>query len=445
MHVGILIPELRGHLNPTACLARHLVARGHTVSLFGSEKLRPWADSAGAGLIRLAGLEETEAGFQQLGRLSGLSAMKFTGALMQQVARVTRQQLPAAMGDAGVDVLLVDQFSPAGAVVAEECGLSYVVLCNALACYVTDSVPPAALGWRHRRGWLARLRNRLGNGLALALFDRFAGARQPGGVSTALLGEDSTRHGLAHVAQQPAWFALPGERMPAHFHATGPWHGARRDDHLDFPWHRLDGRPLVYASMGTLQNKLGHVYAAIAEAARGLDAQVVIALGGYAPWRLGIPIPENVIVVPYAPQLPLLDRAALAITHAGMNTVLECLARGVPMVTLPVTNDQPGVARRAERLGVSEFLRVGCVTPGRLRGLIGRVLGEPSYRLAAKGCQARIGRVDGAAAAADVIERAVTAGRPVVSGERERFASGGSVLFNRDFRRGWGNGQPAAR
>jgi len=49
------------------------------------------------------------------------------------------------------------------------------------------------------------------------------------------------------------------------------------------------------------------------------------------------------IVVEFAPQLELLKRAALCITHAGLNTALECLSNGLPMVAIPITNDQPGL------------------------------------------------------------------------------------------------------
>lgn len=47
-----------------------------------------------------------------------------------------------------------------------------------------------------------------------------------------------------------------------------------------------------------------------------------------------------------APQLELLKRASVCITHAGFNTVIESLANGVPQVAIPITHDQPGVAAR---------------------------------------------------------------------------------------------------
>jgi UDP:flavonoid glycosyltransferase YjiC (YdhE family) len=76
----------------------------------------------------------------------------------------------------------------------------------------------------------------------------------------------------------------------------------------------------------------------------------------------------------------LLKRATLCITHAGLNTTLESLAHGVPMVAIPIGYDQPGVVARIAHHGTGEFLEVDELTTDRLRGLIEKVLHDPSYR-----------------------------------------------------------------
>lgn len=57
-------------------------------------------------------------------------------------------------------------------------------------------------------------------------------------------------------------------------------------------------------------------------------------------------LPSNAVVVQEAPQLKLLGKAALCVSHAGLNTVLEALTAGVPQVAIPVAYDQFGVAAR---------------------------------------------------------------------------------------------------
>src|ERR1700684_2028273 len=98
--------------------------------------------------------------------------------------------------------------------------------------------------------------------------------------------------------------------------------------------------------------------------------QMVLSVGrNFNPRDLGR-IPSNAIVVRTAPQIDLLKRAALCITHAGLNTALEALAQGVPMVAIPVGFDQPGVAARIGYHGVGEFIEVGNLTARRLSELI---------------------------------------------------------------------------
>jgi MGT family glycosyltransferase len=176
---------------------------------------------------------------------------------------------------------------------------------------------------------------------------------------------------------------------------------------VPFPWERLTDKPLIYASLGTLVNGLDNVYTHILEAVEPLeDVQVVLSVGkNINPESLG-PIPSNTIVVRSAPQIELLKRAALCITHAGLNTALESLAHGVPMVAIPIGYDQPGTAARIAHHGTGDFIEVDELTTDRLRSLIEKVLHDLSYRERADYFQNVISKTRGLDVAADVIEQA---------------------------------------
>jgi MGT family glycosyltransferase len=122
-------------------------------------------------------------------------------------------------------------------------------------------------------------------------------------------------------------------------------------------------------------NGLQKVYKTVLRAVEQLpEIQVVLTVGqNVKPQCLGT-IPSNVIVVPAAPQIELLKRAALCITHAGLNTALESLAQGVPMVAIPIGYDQPGVAARIAHHGVGEFVEIEDLTVEGVRELIEKVL-----------------------------------------------------------------------
>ncbi len=161
--------------------------------------------------------------------------------------------------------------------------------------------------------------------------------------------------------------------------------------------------------MGTLQNGVLQSFRVIAEACAGLELQLVISLGGGQNPSLLPDLAGNPVVVGYAPQLDLIRRSALTISHGGLNTALEALAWGVPLVVLPVAYDQPGVGARVEWSGVGRSIPIGRLTVARLRDAVSAVLGEPAYRERANRLRSTIEAADGLNRAADLIGAAFDA------------------------------------
>jgi zeaxanthin glucosyltransferase len=117
-------------------------------------------------------------------------------------------------------------------------------------------------------------------------------------------------------------------------------------------------------------------------------------------------LPANSIVVKNAPQIELLKRSALCITHAGLNTALESLTQGVPMVAIPVSIDQPGVAARIAYTKTGAYVSLRELSTSRLSTLIDDVLGNPKYRQNANKMREAIVRTNGLEMAADLLEQA---------------------------------------
>jgi zeaxanthin glucosyltransferase len=184
--------------------------------------------------------------------------------------------------------------------------------------------------------------------------------------------------GRPWITQCPREFDFESSHWPKQFHYAGPFHDGEGRQELSFPWSRLTGEPIVYASMGTVQNGNADVFRTIVAAVRKHKSavQLVLSIGNVVrPEQIG-PVPKNAIVVNHAPQLELLKKASVCITHAGFNTVLEALTQGVPQVAIPVTNDQPGVAARiaAHQTGVVAPLEK--ITVSHLSTLVDEVLSK---------------------------------------------------------------------
>jgi zeaxanthin glucosyltransferase len=420
-HFGIICPVATGHLNPMTTLGYELQQRGHRVTLFGIPDAH--AKTLAAGLeFCVIGEREFPAGssaasFAELGKLSGLAALKYTITLFQQVTVMLLREAPKAISAAGVELLLVDQTSFGGGTVADVLKLPFISVSCALMLNREPGIPPINLNWSYNPAWWAKLRNQFGyrllSRITKPVVNTVAEYRREWQLPPHLEPND-TYSKLAQICQQPAEFEFPRQHLPQCFHFTGPYSRADSREPADFPFEKLTGQPLIYASMGTLQNKLIGVFENIAEACVGLDAQLVIALGGGNPASL-TNLPGSPLVVGYAPQLELQQKATLTITHAGMNTALESLSNGVPMVAIPIANDQPGVAARIAWTGTGEVITLPKLTSSRLQAAIEKVLTEDSYKQNAVKLQTAIHRAGGVSRAADLVERVAQTGQPVLA------------------------------
>lgn len=90
-------------------------------------------------------------------------------------------------------------------------------------------------------------------------------------------------------------------------------------------------------------------------------------------------IPKNFTVLPSVPQVQVLQRASLFITHGGMNSVHEALVTGTPMVVVPQASDQRWVAERVQGVGAGVLLEKQQITPERLARAVDQVFANPSY------------------------------------------------------------------
>ena len=98
-----------------------------------------------------------------------------------------------------------------------------------------------------------------------------------------------------------------------------------------------------------------------------------------------------------------------------MNTTLESLNNGVPMVAIPITNDQPGVAARIAWTGTGEVIPLAKVTVKTLQTVIKKVLTEDSYKKNTLRLQEAMKQADGVNRAADIIEQVIATGKPVLA------------------------------
>lgn len=180
----------------------------------------------------------------------------------------------------------------------------------------------------------------------------------------------------------PTWIGETGRDLGVrHFRAPPIEAQAARP-----PW--LDslgvGRPLVYATLGTVFNKLRSMRGAMLEAVAELDADVLMTVGrDVDPIELGT-VPDNVRLESFVPQSVVLARASLVVSHAGLGTMLGAIYHGLPMVVIGIDGDQPVNAHRAAEVGVAVALERNEADAPAILDAANRVLFEPGVRAAAR-------------------------------------------------------------
>jgi MGT family glycosyltransferase len=150
----------------------------------------------------------------------------------------------------------------------------------------------------------------------------------------------------------------------------------------------LNESKLIYISLGTIFNTDIKVFQKIIKSLEmfsnsNFKIHAVISVGSKSFQKLNkTKYDNNIIIVPFAPQIALLKRAHLFITHSGMNSISETIEYGVPCICLPQgeATDQPFVARRVTNdLKIGLQLQSDRFTVNQMYNAINEVLSNNNY------------------------------------------------------------------
>ncbi|MEN0015952.1 MAG: nucleotide disphospho-sugar-binding domain-containing protein, partial [Solirubrobacteraceae bacterium] len=329
------------------------------------------------------------------------------------LARLTRDALladaVATLRAWSPDVVLIDSMAPWGLVAARQLGLPVVTSTSSFVVHGGLGTTPDAIVDIARRlpGGVAALASMTRSRVVL----RHAAGVDPGGPIRLLSNRADATVVYTSRALQPG-----ADRLGPDVHYVGATIADPHPDGLAADGaapHRSaadaalldavgDG-PLIYVSLGTLYNDRPAFYRACIDALALPGRPLVLSIGARTDRAELGPLPPGVHVTRFAPQLELLRRAELFVTHGGMNSVHEALWHGVPMVVFPQAADQPVVGARIAALGAGRVLRGREPSAAAIRDAAARVLagGVAAGRAAGLGATLRDG--GGAQRAADLI------------------------------------------
>lgn len=416
-HFGVVAPAFYSHSQALQALASALIDRGHRVTFFQPADARRWLADPRIGFHALGAVSHPPGSLDAVLRRAATSnnPLRLRG-VIRDLCRTTRMlchELPTALAHAGVDALLCDQMEAAGGLVAEAIGMPFVSVACALPVNREPDIPlpvmPFAYGQDERSRRLYVASQRVYDGLMWPLRGVIRQACQ----QLAIAPRDGLHQCLspyAQISQTITGFDLPRQQLPSTFHAVGPLRSSGAP--AQGQWAIDPQRPFVFASLGTLQGGRMGMFQQIAKACARLEAQLLIAHCG----GLGTAQEERLRrsgatwVTDFAPQQWALDHADIAITHGGLNTVMDAVKACTPVLVMPIGFDQPGVAARVSHAGIG--LRLSRrARAGSIHTALTHLLQYPKealHRLASE-----LDRAGGTSRAADIVEAVVRTGKPV--------------------------------
>ncbi|MBA4533293.1 macrolide family glycosyltransferase [Brevibacillus halotolerans] len=367
----VTIPA-EGHVNPTLGLVKQLVDNGEEVVYMCSEEYRARLAQTGAQFLAYQLDEQI---FRELGfnPTEIRHPLQFTDFMLRGIIEPHIPEILRQVENDSFDYLIFDSlFGWGGEILGKRLGIPTI-------CSVTNFA---------FAGPLSKIIEEIDAGDldVEALYERLTNTAQSiasaCNVAVPAIEDITRQYGQIKIVFTSRDFQPDADKLDDSYIFTGPSITPRLDA-PSFPLDRLRAQydKVVYISMGSILNKDIEFYKFCFEALQDIPAQFVLASGqGTDMSSLEDRIPHNFIIEPYVPQLEVLQQADAFITHAGMNSASEALYYNVPLVMIPLSSDQPLVAKQVEEFGAGITLDKSQLTPEALKSALLQVLNESAYK-----------------------------------------------------------------
>ncbi|AUS28684.1 macrolide family glycosyltransferase [Paenibacillus polymyxa] len=351
-----------GHVNPTLGITQAFAARGDQVHYITTEKYKNRLEAVGAkvhlhpDLVRTASIDtNTPAGLNAFLNIHIQTSMDILAITQELSERIQ------------FDLVFYDRFG-AGELVRDYLNIPGI---SSSPSFLISNHLMAANLFRSDAKVPFQPDEQVTSSLQL-MKERF-------GVAPKELVQFMNNSGALNVVYTSRYFQPNGEQFGDEHLFIGPSFPERKREN-SFPLDRLQGKKVLYISMGTVLDHTEDFFNTCIEAFSDFEGIVVIAAGEKADFTKINPAPEHFIISPYVPQLEVLRHTDVFITHGGMNSVNEGIHFNVPLVVLPQDKDQPMVAQRLTELQAGYRITKDQINAQSLRDAVREVVSNAAYK-----------------------------------------------------------------
>ena len=323
-----------GHTNPTLGVVRELISRGHKVWYYSYNIMREKIESAGATFIscddydmeqKLSAKDSTRVG----------KDLAFSTKILVDTTLALDDKVCKEMAELKPDLIVADSMALWGKAVALKLGIPFVSSTTTFAFNQHSAkIMKQGLGDLFKMLFAMPKTSKQ--------VKRLKDKGYPVNNILDIIASDDNTHTIVYTSPQ---FQPCSETFSEKYAFVGP---SIRSANEEIEKKR---DKLIYISMGTVNNDMMPFYKACISALRDTDYQVIMSVGNLVSIEDFGELPENISVFSHVDQIAVLKKADVFVSHCGMNSVSESLYFEVPLVMLPQTSEQKGVAERVSQLG----------------------------------------------------------------------------------------------
>lgn len=373
-----------GHTNPTLGVVKELLSRGHQVWYYSYNMMREKIESAGASFVSCDDYDME----QKLSPKDSVRVTKdlaFSTKILVDTTLALDDRVCADMAQLKPDCIVADSMAIWGKAVALKLGIPFVSSTTTFAFnQYSAKVMKQSIG---------KLFNMLFSMPQISKqLKRLQKKGYPIKSILDILQNDNNTHTIVYTS---AAFQPCAETFSDKYAFVGPSIRPALD--------RIEKKreKLIYLSMGTVNNDMMPLYKSFLSSLADTEYQVILSVGNLVSIADFGELPENISVFPQLDQIAVLQQADVFVSHCGMNSVTESLYFGVPLVMLPQTAEQGGVATRVEQLGAG--IKLKKAESSSILNAIEKIFADDAYRQKAAEISLGFRNCPGAKGAADKI------------------------------------------
>ena len=373
-----------GHTNPTLGVVRELVSRGHQVWYYSYNMMREKIEAAGATFISCDDYDtERRLNAKDAARVG--KDLAFSTKILVDTTLALDDKVCREMAELKPDCIVADSMALWGKAVAQKLGIPFV---SSTTTFAFNRHSAKVM----KQGVGDLLKMMLSVPRTTKQVKRLQRKGYPVKTVLDIIGNDERVHTVVYTSPE---FQPCAETFPEQYAFVGP---SIRPAVESIEKTR---EKLIYISMGTVNNDMMPFYKMCISAFANTEYQVMLSVGNLVPVEEFGELPTHISVFAQVDQIAVLREADVFVSHCGMNSVSESLYFAVPLIMLPQTSEQGGVAERVAQLGAG--MKLAKADPSSLLDAANKLFADGTYQQNATLISESFRRCPGAKGAADKI------------------------------------------